>query len=200
MASGEGSAYGRESTGPEKQESLDWAHGSLSVGVAPHEPRGCGHICVWAEDEVFCQHAGWTSRSAEAVRDFWLRQVETPPADLIRRAATSADEGLLGYVDLHGAKPRERELGFLTGPSLRWGRGLGGRVAKAGLVYGFEELSLGSIWAEALIANAASVRILRSVGMRETGRGSAETFSQEESCYLQFRISRDEWSLSGWGR
>jgi RimJ/RimL family protein N-acetyltransferase len=151
---------------------------------------------IWAEDELFCQHAGWTTSSAAAVRDFWVRQVETPPADLIRLAVASADDGLLGYVDLHGAKPLERELGFLIGPSTQWGRGLGGRAAKAGLVYGFEQLSLGSIWAEALIANAASVRILRSLGMRETGRGCAETFLEEESCYLQFRISRDEWSTS----
>lgn len=151
---------------------------------------------TWAEDELFCQHAGWTTRSSADVRDFWVRQVEAPPIDLIRLALTNADDDLVGYVDLHGAQPQERELGFLIGPSTRWGRGLGGRAAKAGLAYGFEELSLDSIWAEALIANVASVRILRSLGMQETGPGSDETFLEEQSYYLQFRVNHDEWSAS----
>lgn len=81
------------------------------------------------------------------------------------------------------------------GPSDRWGQGLGVRVAKAGLSYGFDELSLESIWAEALVANTASVRILCSLGMREAGRGSAATFLQAESYYQQFRLTRDEWNM-----
>ena len=153
-------------------------------------------LAVWAEDDRFCQHAGWTLRSPAAVRNFWVRQVETPPADLIRLAVTTDENDLLGYVDLHGDGQRERELGFLVGPSHRWGQGLGGRVAEAGLAHGFDELSLDSIWAEAIVANAASVRILRSLGMRETGRGFVETFLQAESYYQQFRLNRDEWNMS----
>lgn len=164
--------------------------------LRPLERADADVLAVWAEDDRFCQHAGWTLRSPAAVRDFWVRQVETPPADLIRLAATTDENDLLGYVDLYGRGQGERELGFLVGPSHRWGRGVGRRVAEAGLSHGFDQLSLDSIWAEAIVANAASVRILRSLGLRETGHGSVETFLQAESYYLQFRLNRDEWNMS----
>lgn len=167
-----------------------------TMTLRPLDPADADALAVWAEDDRFCQHAGWTLRSPMAVRDFWVRQIQTPPAGLIRLAATTEENDLLGYVDLHGDGPLERELGFLVGPSHRWGRGLGGRVAEAGLSHGFDELSLDSIWAEAIVANAASVRILRSLGMRETERGSAETFLRIESYYQKFRLNRQEWNTS----
>jgi RimJ/RimL family protein N-acetyltransferase len=149
----------------------------------------------WAEDELFCRHAGWTSSSPAKVCDFWIRQIKDPPTGLLRLAAESADREVLGYVDLDGTDPENRELGFLVGPSHRWGHGLGRRIAEAGLTYGFKELSLERIWAEAVAANTASVQILRALGMRETGRGDAETFLETDSHYLQFEILRDEWEL-----
>ena len=164
--------------------------------LRPLEYADADVLAGWAEDDRFCQHAGWTLRSPGAVRDFWVRQIETPPADLIRLAVTTDESDLLGYVDLDGDGQRERELGFLVGPSHRWGQGLGGRVAEAGLAHGFVELCLDSIWAEAIVANTASVRILRSLGMRETRRGSVGTFLQDESYHQQFRLNRDEWNMS----
>lgn len=100
---------------------------------------------------------------------------------------------VVGYVDLHDADPRDKELGFLVGPSHRWVHGLGRRLAEAGLAYGLGELSLDRIWAEAPEANTASVSILRSLGMSETGRGAPGQFLQIDSYQLQFRISRQEW-------
>lgn len=166
----------------------------FAMTLRPLERADADVLAAWAEDDRFCQHAGWTLRSPAAIRDFWVRQVEAAPADLIRLAALSEENDLVGYVDLDGDGQRERELGFLVGPSQRWGRGLGRRVAKAGLAYGFDVLLLDSIWAEAIVANTASVRILRALGMRETDRGSAETFLQVESYHQQFRLTRDQWN------
>lgn len=166
------------------------------MALRPLEHADADVLAAWAEDDRFCQHAGWTLGSTAAVYDFWVRQVDIPPADLIRLAVTTVENDLLGYVDLAGGGQGERELGFLVGPSHRWGQGLGARAAEAGLAYGFDELLLESIWAEALVANAASVRILRSLGMRETGQGSAATFLQAKSYYQQFHLNRDEWDRS----
>lgn len=168
--------------------------------LRPLERADADAFAIWAEDDLFCQHAGWTMGSPDAVRDFWAQQVQTPPADLVRLAVSSGESDLLGYIDLYGVESRERELGFLVGPSQRWGRGLGRRVADAGLAYGFDELLLDHIWAEAVAANTASVRILRALEMHETGRGSAESFLQTESYHLQFRLSRNEWGMSRSGR
>lgn len=154
-------------------------------------------LAGWGQDELFCQHAEWTATSSAALHDFWVRQVEDPPFELIRLAVEDADGELVGYVDLHGSNPGEKELGFVIGPSHRWGQGLGRRAAEAALAYGFEELALDRLWAEALAANTASVRILRSLGMQETGKGGPGTFLQEVSYYLKFRISRRVWMHQG---
>ena len=129
-------------------------------------------LASWADDETFCAHAGWVA-SRSSVRDFWQRQLQHPSERLIRLGA-KLDGVLVGHIDLHGDDGQERELGYLIGPSDRWGQGLGGRVAAAGLGYAFTELQLHSVWAEAVVANRPSVRILRSCGMRETGDGAPQ--------------------------
>ena len=82
----------------------------------------------------------------------------------------------------------------MIGPSHRWGLGLGRRAAEAGLAYGFNELALDCVWAEALVANTASMRILRSLGMQETGESGPGVFLGKDSYYLQFRTKRNEWA------
>ncbi len=52
------------------------------------------------------------------------------------------------------------------------------------------ELEAQAIWAEAVDANRASVRILASLGMTETGRGQEESFLGVASYYRHFTISR----------
>jgi RimJ/RimL family protein N-acetyltransferase len=169
-----------------------------ALRLRPLEHADAAVLAAWGEDTTFCRHTGWTMTSRVALHDFWVRQVEDPPDGLIRLAVEDAnaatDGDLVGYVDLHGTDPGEKELGFVIGPSHRWGQGLGRRAAEAGLAYGFEELGLDSMWAEALVANTASVRILRSLGMQETGRGEPGVFLGEDSYYLQYRTGRTEWT------
>src|SRR5690625_1749946 len=70
-------------------------------------------------------------------------------------------------------------------------------AAAAGLAYGFEELGLSSIWAEALEANVASVRILQRLGMVDIGRGAEEPFAGVPSVYHQYRVTHSEWKRRG---
>ncbi len=46
-----------------------------------------------------------------------------------------------------------------------WGKGFGSEVAMEVLRYGFEELGLEKIYAETQTKNAASVKLLRKIGM-----------------------------------
>ncbi|GAA1488501.1 GNAT family protein [Brachybacterium sacelli] len=149
-------------------------------------------ISDWAEDPLFVAHAGWTPGVERAtVLAFWTRLATAPPPDLLRLAAVHDGE-IVGCVDLHGSGPTTRELGFEVGPSARWGQGLGTALARAGLDHGFEELGLEEIWAEALPANAASVRILERLGMRRTGSGNDEEFLGEPGRYSLHRITQEE--------
>ena len=129
---------------------------------------------AWGQDSLFCEHAGWT-RDPAAQKEHWRKLITEPKPDHLRLAAV-AGEQVVGYVDFAGDEARRRELGYVVGPSNRWGQGLGGAVARLGLEYGFGELGLDEIWAEAVDANKASIRILLSLGMTETGRGEDEVF------------------------
>lgn len=95
---------------------------------------------------------------------------------------------LVGYVDLHGCDRERRELSFLVGPAALWGRGLGLAVARAGLTYGFDELRLREVWAQAIDANRASIRTLQRLGMAETGPGGPAAYLGHTSRYRQFTV------------
>lgn len=150
--------------------------------------------CVsWGRDRTFCEHAGWTVDLPEPAHEaHWRALVERPKPDLIRLAAVAGDD-VVGYVDLAGEGPDRRELGYAIGPSSRWGQGLGRTAAGLGLQYGFREVGLREVCAEALDANQASVRILIGLGMTETGRGHDEPFLGAPSYYRQFTIDAANW-------
>lgn len=118
---------------------------------------------------------------------FQLRLITDPPVDLVRLGAVQHAE-LIGYAVLHGTEPTRRELGFVVGDSRRWRQGLGRQVAHAALAYGFDQLGLTEIWAEALAANVASVRILQCLGMTETDPGDQGTYLGVPSYYRRFTI------------
>lgn len=166
------------------------------VLLRPLRPEDVDSFVTWSQDAVFCRHAGWrVDAPATRMRSFWTEMVHQPPADLVRLAAVR-DGVVVGYVDLHGDQPDERELGYVVGPSASWGRGLGSLIARAGAEHGFGPLGLTHLWAEALAANEPSVRILRAMGMRETGFGDPGEFLGEATRYLRFQLRRDEWSTT----
>ncbi len=148
----------------------------------------------WAVDPVFCSHAGWKPRATTDGAVSWWHAAIADPDPLLTRLLAVRGEDPVGYVDLHGDASEVRELGFVIGPSSRWRQGWGTAAALAGLSYGFTVLDLSEIWAEAAEANVGSVRILRQIGMTETGLGGTETFLGAPSRYVQFSLSRADWS------
>src|SRR5262245_15517915 len=117
----------------------------------------------WGEDRRLCEQAGWTVDLPLAEHEaHWRRLMDEPHPVLVRLAAVRGDE-VVGYVDLHGLEGTRRELGYVVGPSARWGQGLGTAIARLGLEYGFDELGLEEIVAEAVDANRGSIRILQKL-------------------------------------
>ncbi|WP_186320716.1 GNAT family N-acetyltransferase [Kocuria rhizophila] len=145
---------------------------------------------LWGNDELFCRAAEWTLGIPLADRAASLRGLNTaPPADLLRLSAW-CDGVLVGHVDIQGTEPTRRELGYLIGSSTSWGRGLGLAAARAGVHFAFDRMGLGTVWAEALDGNTASVKILQRLGMTETGRGAASTYLGRATHYRQFTLDR----------
>jgi RimJ/RimL family protein N-acetyltransferase len=148
----------------------------------------------WGEDPEFCAYAGWTvDRPTQDRAWLWRDLVDNPHDDLLRLAAVDKAGGLVGYVDLMGLEGNRRELGYLVGSRATWGQGWGTAIASAGLDHGFSRLRLHQISAEALDANAPSVRILQRLGMTESGRGDDGTFLDEATYYRRFTITRSAW-------
>ncbi|WP_328320853.1 GNAT family N-acetyltransferase [Kribbella sp. NBC_00382] len=158
--------------------------------LRPLRPADGPGFAAWGLDRRFCEVAGWRlDRSLAGHEAHWRWVIAEPKADHLRLAAVLGEE-VVGYVDFAGSEVGWRELGYVVGPSARWGRGVGGAVARAGVEYGFGVLALREIRAEALDANVASVRILQSLGMTETGRGEDDSFLGEPSFYRRFRLSK----------
>jgi RimJ/RimL family protein N-acetyltransferase len=144
----------------------------------------------WQTDPQFAAHAGWRLTSETAEGEGWWRSSIADPDPLLLRLAVVKSEAVVGYVDLHGAGPDERELGYVIGPSSRWGQGLATAAARAAIDYGFHQLHLRRVWAEAVAANRASVRVLEKAGFRAIGPGEAESFLGAASHYERFEILR----------
>ena len=102
------------------------------------------------------------------------------------------DGHLIGYVDLHGAEPDRRELGFLVGERRLWGRGVWNGCGRRGLHHGFAEVGLREIWG----GSAGRRRGIRAhparLGTRETGTGDRGTYLGEHPHYRQFGMTADE--------
>ncbi|WAB84598.1 GNAT family protein [Microcella daejeonensis] len=150
-------------------------------------------LAEWQTDAVLAAHAGWRPTSEAAEGEGWWRTSILNPDPLLLRLGVIHAGHLVGYVDLYGGEADERELGYLIGPSSQWGRGLATAAGEAAIAHGFEALGLQRIWAEAVAANLASVRVVEKLGLRSIGRGEAETFLGAESHYERFEILRDDW-------
>ncbi len=164
----------------------------MSMSGIVLRPLGLGDaliLAAWAADRQFCREADWSLElDQDQYLDFWRQHIERPQADLVRLGVLSGDD-LVGYVDLHGAGPDRRELGFVIGARDRWGQGLGFAAARAGLDHALRVLQVDEVWAEALDANTRSVRILQRLSMQETGRGEAGQFLSQPTFYRRFTTS-----------
>ena len=159
----------------------------LSVADAPV-------LASWAADDEFCEAAEWSrGLTVDQHETRWRSRLSDGFGPGLLRLGAELDGGLVGYVDLHGTDEHRRELGYLVGGRERWGRGLGAAVARAGLEHAFLALGLAEVWAEAVGANPASVRILQGLGMIETGRGEDHVYRGIPSHYRRFAITADRW-------
>lgn len=102
----------------------------------------------------------WISRHAESFAK----------GEGISLAVTLRDKGMLvGAVGLEICKNHSRaELGYWIGKPY-WGHGFAAEAAGVLLNYGFRVLSLNRVYAQHLVRNPASGRVMLKIGMRHEG-------------------------------
>ena len=76
-----------------------------------------------------------------------------------------ADPHLGGLVRLSSDDKGELELTYLLHPDL-WGLGLATRMSHAAMMRAFEAGRVSTIWAGADVPNAASIAVMKRLGMR----------------------------------
>ncbi|MAK81869.1 MAG: hypothetical protein CMJ17_08330 [Phenylobacterium sp.] len=91
-----------------------------------------------------------------------------PRQDVNLAAQLLENEQVIGSVRLGLDGQDGADLGYVFGSSW-WGVGYGYEAASAVLAVAFETLELHRVWANCDARNAASVRLLEKLGMRQEG-------------------------------
>ena len=91
--------------------------------------------------------------------------------------------------------PRCVEIGWKLARS-SWGKGYATEAARRALAFGFTELGQDAIFAYASVDNAASIKVIKRLGMSETPLTFEHPFLVREHPYRLtrlYRIGREEW-------
>ena len=142
----------------------------------------------------------WTpdATSAEVLGRIERHQAAEAEGRAIMRAIEGVSDGrLMGWIGVDGLadEPRRGVLGYWLGEAF-WGRGHAGEAAAAMVGDAWDSLDLDVIEAGAQRENAASIAILRRLGMTEIGERShfASARGRDEVC-LYFEIRRPPASI-----
>lgn len=110
-------------------------------------------------------------------------------------ARRDAPDALLGTVSLRRhARDRRAELGYwLAAPA--WGRGHATEAAAAAVDLGFRQLALARIYAQVIVGNDASMRVLTKLGMMSEGTKRRHVRKGRRLHDVVFYgLLRDEWA------
>ncbi|RIH87127.1 putative ribosomal N-acetyltransferase YdaF [Meiothermus luteus] len=134
-------------------------------------------ILAWSQDEAFCLANGWPlGLSPEKLQDWFVRLLNNPPADLVRRGIVltgeeDPEEQLVGFVDLRDLNLLEKRarLRIAIGEEAHRGQRVGHAAGKLMLEYGFTELGLERITAEVHGSNLEMRSLLEGLGFTLEG-------------------------------
>ena len=120
---------------------------------------------------------------------------QNPAKQMVFGITIRADGQLIGTVGLReiDAEHCHAEMGFWIGVDW-WGSGYATEAARAVLRYGFAELKLNRIYAQHMVRNPASGRVLEKIGMKPEGllRQTVRKWGIFENVVLM-AILRDDW-------
>jgi RimJ/RimL family protein N-acetyltransferase len=121
-------------------------------------------------------------------------------------AAIEKDSGrFLGWFHFRpgeGAGPLEPELGYRL-HRFAWNKGYGSEGARALIDRGFSELGVERVYAETMVVNTGSRRVMEKAGMREVRIFHADwpvRIPGDEHGDVEYAITRDEWESDRLGR
>jgi len=149
----------------------------VEVRLRPLGMSDLARVLEWSRDEAFCLAHGWpVGLPAEQLQDWFVRLLNNPPVDLIRKGIVVKTpqylEGhLVGFVDLRELNPLERRarLRIAIGDEMHRGQGVGYLAGLQMLEHGFTELGLERITAEIHNSNTRMRNLVERIGFVEEG-------------------------------
>lgn len=92
---------------------------------------------------------------------------------------------VIGYIHLGGDNPAERDLGY-TFHSRHWGKGYAAEACAAAIDHAFSSPAVRTIRSGTAKLNAPSVKLLRSLGFKETGEAVGSFANDPQGQPIQF--------------
>ncbi len=132
-------------------------------------------VYAYQNDPRYLEFYEWehrTEQDAKAfVQMFMQQQGEAPRTKFQLAIVLPETNKVIGNVGLRkrSVKTYQADMGYEVDPRY-WGTGYATEAAEAILKFGFEQLRLHRIWAQAIASNANSIRVLEKLGMRQEGR------------------------------
>ncbi|MBI4671427.1 MAG: GNAT family N-acetyltransferase [Chloroflexi bacterium] len=132
-------------------------------------------VYVYQNDPRYLEYYEWEHRSEHDAKAFvqmvmdW--QGEAPRIKYQFAVVLPGTHKLIGNAGIRkrDLKAFQADMRYEIDPR-EWGNGYATEVAGAILNFGFEQLHLHRIWAQAVASNLNSIRVLEKLGMRQEGR------------------------------
>lgn len=131
-------------------------------------------VYAYQNDPRYLEFYEWEHRpeyDAKALVQMFVGQQHESPRTKFQWAIVLATTNqLIGNVGIRkrSVKTVQADMGYEIDPRL-WSNGYATEAAEAVLQFGFEQLRLHRIWAQAIASNANSTHVLEKLGMRQEG-------------------------------
>lgn len=141
------------------------------VTLAPLRAEDVEQLYRWINDRPEVLAAAAYKPVHEAAHRSWVDSVVRRDDTAIFGIRTSADDRLIGYVQLVDIDSRTRsaELRIKIGDPEKRAQALGPEAGGLALRHGFEDLNLRRIWAHVFATNEPVRRAAAGIGFREEG-------------------------------
>lgn len=159
-------------------------------------------VLAYQSDDRYLQFYTWKERTQEDAREFvqqfinWEREV--PRTKFQLAVVMPMENRVVGSVGLRMDKfgSKKAEMGYELHPDY-WGKGLITEAAAAILDFGFNTLTLHRVFAQTIADNAASVQVLKRLGMQQEGcLRENEWFKGSYRDTLIYGILASEWETA----
>lgn len=142
------------------------------VVLRPLEETDAEDLYSFRNDwEVIRHLGGFSAGYSRASMGEWVARHSNRTDEILWAIATSENQRCIGHVGLYKIdyRVRKAEFALVIGDRTWWARGLGTKVTKAVVEWGFSELNLHKITLKVLADNLRALHVYEKLGFQREG-------------------------------